>query len=268
MRLSHSDFDALQRAILDLHDLRGRETFRRGATAIFLALIPADYFGVFDFRLQPATKQVGMLDYWESSPRFDANVRERSQRFGFDHPFTTYSREHPVPAALMFSDFFTLRQFRHMRLYREFYYHAHIGRLLAIPSPMRDGLATINLGRRVNERDFTERDRLLLRLMRPHYEQARRNAELDQDRTRTPATPFAAYRLTPREAEIALWLGQGKTNPEIATILHMQARTVEKHVERILVKLAVENRTAAALVIADADGRPDPDSGRNGKRTR
>ena len=34
----------------------------------------------------------------------------------------------------------------------------------------------------------------------------------------------------------------------------MQVRTVEKHVERILTKLNVENRTAAAVVIANADG--------------
>jgi len=48
-------------------------------------------------------------------------------------------------------------------------------------------------------------------------------------------------------------LAQGKTNPEIAVILQLSARTVEKHMERILEKIGVENRTAAAVVAAQAD---------------
>ena len=48
---------------------------------------------------------------------------------------------------------------------------------------------------------------------------------------------------------MAAWLARGRTNGEIARILAMQPRTVEKHVERILIKLGVENRTAAAMVV-------------------
>ena len=43
---------------------------------------------------------------------------------------------------------------------------------------------------------------------------------------------------------------QGKTNEEIGIILQVSARTVEKHLEHILAKLGVENRTAAALAAA------------------
>ena len=59
------------------------------------------------------------------------------------------------------------------------------------------------------------------------------------------------YGLTGRETEIAEWVAAGKTNPEIAMILRISARTVEKHMERVLGKLGVENRTAAALIIHD-----------------
>lgn len=55
-----------------------------------------------------------------------------------------------------------------------------------------------------------------------------------------------ALGLTPREAEILFWVSEGKTNPEIAVIVGAAVRTVEKHVERVLGKLAVENRGAAA----------------------
>jgi DNA-binding CsgD family transcriptional regulator len=48
---------------------------------------------------------------------------------------------------------------------------------------------------------------------------------------------------------------QGKTNEEIAIILQVSPRTVEKHLEHILVQLGVENRTAAALAAAAVSSR-------------
>lgn len=52
--------------------------------------------------------------------------------------------------------------------------------------------------------------------------------------------------LTEREADVLFWLAQGKSNPEICTVLDLRLTTVKKHVERILQKLGVENRTSAA----------------------
>lgn len=54
--------------------------------------------------------------------------------------------------------------------------------------------------------------------------------------------------LTPREAEILFWVAQGKTNPEIATILGIGLTTVKKHLESTFAKLGVENRTSAAAL--------------------
>lgn len=53
--------------------------------------------------------------------------------------------------------------------------------------------------------------------------------------------------LTPRVAEALLWLAQGKTNGEIATILGNSESTVKKHVLEIFDKLGVETRSAATL---------------------
>jgi DNA-binding NarL/FixJ family response regulator len=53
--------------------------------------------------------------------------------------------------------------------------------------------------------------------------------------------------LTPREAEVLYWIAQGKSNPDIATILGANVRTVHKHVEKIFQKLGVETRNAATL---------------------
>ena len=60
------------------------------------------------------------------------------------------------------------------------------------------------------------------------------------------AFPLQRLGLTNREAEVLLWVSQGKSNAEIAIILASKVRTVAKHLERVFAKLMVENRTAAA----------------------
>jgi DNA-binding NarL/FixJ family response regulator len=57
-----------------------------------------------------------------------------------------------------------------------------------------------------------------------------------------------AFGLTLREAEVLLWITHGKSNKEIAEILDMSPRTVNKHLEQIFNKLGIENRTAAATM--------------------
>lgn len=59
--------------------------------------------------------------------------------------------------------------------------------------------------------------------------------------------PLLALGLTPRVAEVLLWVAQGKTNPEIATILGISDQTVKKHLMEIFAVLGVETRTAASL---------------------
>src|ERR1700742_2877156 len=53
---------------------------------------------------------------------------------------------------------------------------------------------------------------------------------------------------TAREGEVLSWLSKGKTNRDIAQILGLSPRTVDKHLEQIYSKLGVENRTAAAAI--------------------
>jgi DNA-binding CsgD family transcriptional regulator len=76
---------------------------------------------------------------------------------------------------------------------------------------------------------------------------------------------FASLNLTPREAEVLFWISQGKSNHDIGVILGAKTGTICKHVEHILGKLNVENRTAAAVVALEAsrsgtaasEGNPD-----------
>lgn len=68
---------------------------------------------------------------------------------------------------------------------------------------------------------------------------------LDDDELRARQALREGFALTDREAEVLYWLSLGKTNRDIGHILSMSPRTVNKHLESIFRKLAVENRTAA-----------------------
>jgi DNA-binding NarL/FixJ family response regulator len=59
--------------------------------------------------------------------------------------------------------------------------------------------------------------------------------------------PLLSLGLTPRVAEVLLWVAQGKTNADIAKILEISEWTVKKHVLEIFERLGVETRTAASL---------------------
>ncbi|QCL94570.1 response regulator [Agrobacterium tumefaciens] len=58
------------------------------------------------------------------------------------------------------------------------------------------------------------------------------------------------FSLTARESEVLLWIARGKSNRDIGDILGLSARTVNKHLEQIYVKLGVENRASAAVKAA------------------
>ncbi|KTR06606.1 LuxR family transcriptional regulator [Aureimonas ureilytica] len=57
------------------------------------------------------------------------------------------------------------------------------------------------------------------------------------------------FNLTAREADVLLWLTRGKSNRDIATILDLSPRTVNKHLEVVFTKLGVENRATASFLV-------------------
>lgn len=62
----------------------------------------------------------------------------------------------------------------------------------------------------------------------------------------------AVQDLTDREREVAVALGQGHSNQQIADELHMSVATVKAHVSRLFEKLEVDNRVQVALTVRDA----------------
>lgn len=76
--------------------------------------------------------------------------------------------------------------------------------------------------------------------------------EMTPNSSRLRLTPILG--LTDREQEVLGWMVDGKRNAEIATILGISARTVEKHVEAILRTLQAENRATAIVRAMERSG--------------
>jgi DNA-binding CsgD family transcriptional regulator len=96
---------------------------------------------------------------------------------------------------------------------------------------------------------FTDEERDLADVLCPHLAYLYRLYAAAQGVNES--VPFApshtAAVLTAREREVLQWVAAGKTNRDVAAILKVGLRTVEKHLEHIYEKLGVETRTAAVM---------------------
>jgi len=247
--LSARDLELFQAAILDLHELRDLDGLRAAAGAVFRRAVPAPYVSCF-------MTARGRLDgveedgvFWDSPRRASRAVVRRAAALIGGHPFTRHVRETGDTGPLRLSDFWSRREQLRSELHREVFRHVGIGRLLGVAVAYGRHAGTITLARPFSDPDFSERDRTMLGLLGPHYAQALELASLASVHRTASLDVLARLGLTPRESDVATWLAGGRSNGEIAALLRMSPRTVEKHVENILGKLGVENRTAAALVV-------------------
>ena len=168
--------------------------------------------------------------------------------------------------ALALSDFMDARAQSRLAIDGEYYRPLRLADDLSISA--RHGAYALCVSVMRGRRGFGARDRAILNALRPHLLQAwinsRRLADL-RERTGTAPIPArewvpdpleTSFGLTPREAEVLLWVAQGKTNPEVATILQIRPLTVRTHLERVFAKLGVENRHAAGLRAIQVLGLP------------
>ncbi|ORT58400.1 response regulator transcription factor [Streptomyces sp. CB03238] len=72
------------------------------------------------------------------------------------------------------------------------------------------------------------------------------------ENTRRTAAAARLAELAERERDVALAVGRGHSNAEIAATLYMSVPTVKTHVSRILAKLGLNNRVQIALLVHDA----------------
>jgi DNA-binding CsgD family transcriptional regulator len=140
------------------------------------------------------------------------------------------------------TDFYSARQWHSTGMYTDVYRPQEVEHELQmfLPDPAE---LTAGPGRtlrlfffRSSGPDFSERDRAVLTLLRPHLHRA----FLDAERCRHPVP-----RLTPRQWELLRLLAAGHTNTQIARRLGISERTVRTHLENIYGRLDVSSRTAA-----------------------
>src|SRR6266704_905157 len=109
MRLAHKDFDALQRAILELYQLTLSEGFHKASLQILLKIIPADYSTWNGFTFDPMPKNSICV---ESSHRMTPAIIAFSERYVLSHPFTRYFLGTGDVSPLKLTDFISQRQLR------------------------------------------------------------------------------------------------------------------------------------------------------------
>jgi DNA-binding CsgD family transcriptional regulator len=140
------------------------------------------------------------------------------------------------------TDFYSARQWHSTGMYCDMlrpwgHEHELMLTLSAAPSPVRGPGRTVRLFFfREPGADFSERDRALLVLLRPHLHQA----YLDAERRRHPVPE-----LTARHWDLLRLIAAGHTNTQIARRLDISEATVRAHLENIYGRLNVSSRTAA-----------------------
>jgi DNA-binding CsgD family transcriptional regulator len=157
--------------------------------------------------------------------------------------FSSYpSRTGDLRSVIKVTDFYSARQWHSTAMYTDYVRVLGLERhlMLCLPeaSPRAAGPrrhVRLYFGRGRGP-DFSERDRAVLTLLRPHLH----HAYLEAERRRHPVP-----RLTPRHWELLHLLAAGHTNTQIARRLGVTEGTVRTHLENIYERLDVSSRTAA-----------------------
>ena len=162
-------------------------------------------------------------------------------RHFFEHPLVREHGRNRCAVTRRIEDLLPDSAFQRTALYNDYYRAIRIDHAMAVPIHVdRHILVSFVLNR--SKRGFSDRDRERVEVIRPHLGHLYRLSAPSGD-----ALPELAAALTVREREVLDWLGGGKTDKDIAAILTISPRTVQKHLQRIYEKLGVETRTAAVV---------------------
>ncbi len=189
----------------------------------------------------------GQRAYWFGQPPIDTDGYEDLDRAQWEHywdcqPCSYPDRSGDLRSIVTIADFYSARQWHATGMYHDVYRTTGVEHYIQLCLPGGPG-RTSGSGRTVRlvlyrgpGPDFSERDRAVLTLLRPHLHKA----YLDAERRRHPVP-----RLTPRHWELLHLLAAGHTNTQIARRLGVNEGTVRTHLENIYERLHVSCRIAA-----------------------
>lgn len=170
-------------------------------------------------------------------------------------PISSYRARTGDLRAVTMSDLIGQRRYHELAIFREYFQPAGFDHMidLGLPVAVRWHRSFI-LFRGTESGDFSQRDRTVLEMLRPHLYRLEAHAALrrrlaEASRTQDGNGDSSAYAgLTPRELEIVELVAEGKTNAQVAAQLWVAPSTVKKHLEHVYEKLGVRGRTAAATL--------------------
>lgn len=171
MRISCSDLDAISEGVRELYSVTKLDLLPAAIITLLSRLIPSESisfneFGATNGRVVSIIEP-DLTNFQEKLPIFAAHIEE--------HPVITYFHKTQSMLPFKISDFCSRREFHGTGLYNEFYRGFEVehqfGFFLA-RSPQFDVCMAINR----RGRDFSERDRQVIKLLRPHLTQALSNA--------------------------------------------------------------------------------------------
>lgn len=173
MRLSHRDLDLLSDSVRALYSETDRDRLPHTIIALLAKLIPGDSTSYNEFERATGRLLViiepELTGFAQKLPAFEAVFQE--------HPVAAHFQQTRSLAAFKLSDFYSSRQYRNTAIYTDFYRYFEVNHQISLfISGATEQQICMALNRK--QRDFSERDRQIAELLRPHLTQALANASV------------------------------------------------------------------------------------------
>lgn len=236
--LTGAETRLLMSCLLDLYELQDVTAFGRRLSEIVLRLAPADACAYNEVDLAAGTAVV--LEHPVDGVTLA--LKAVFEQHLDDHPVIRYQQTTRDGSPRTISDFLSQRQFHETGIYQELFRLMGVEEQIAFGLPSPPPLVIGVAANRGAGRRFSDRERYLLSLLRPHAVRAYENALWT---SRVSGALNGAAHLTAREREVLQLVSEGCTDREVAGQLRLSPRTVHKHLENIYRKLGVSTRTGA-----------------------
>lgn len=245
--ISQADLDAFSRACLTLYEAgEGAGDFARRVTVAVREVVGADMCCVGE--LDRRDGELGVA-FSETDAQLPALLEGFGRTMG---KYALFNWDVAVNGGKPFfrGDFFTRRQFRDLDVFADSFSRVGWMDHAAVHVPADDGKVVFLGLERTGSLDFSERDRCLLTMLQPHLANARKLLRARGEvrgRERAEPAVFEAAGFRPREAEVLMWLIEGKSNAEMARLMHIGVPTVKFHLTAIFNRTGLGNRLAVTL---------------------
>jgi DNA-binding CsgD family transcriptional regulator len=165
-RLKTSDLTALAPFIRRIYASDNVASFVHGSVQGLRNLLPSSHASYNDIDLPTGTSQ-----WFCDGPAHFAGIDSALALYAHEHPIIMHYAGSRDGSALKISDFLSETAFRRLGLYADLYRHLDVRYQIAVRLPSRPG-SVIDVALSRNERDYTERERVILNALRPHLARA------------------------------------------------------------------------------------------------